>query len=468
MRRFVAVLALVLAACSTAKSAPSPQVSAAPDILLDSWVSDGPRGYFVDGRFSLYDTMWWTQLGTSSSLDAAAVARWLGPALTGSLPGTPLPPIAQIDYAVSVLTRVGAPVSARTVEYALNGLRRGSGYTSGASGTAPDWGSTAIAVRLLVRLGLAVPAEVADAARTATPSSWSQQVSLLQIASALRWPGVESAVQQAAAVSTDVDVAWLSLRSALVDLGAPPVTACGTLVRPDGTVGLPGQSTSDPQATYHAVHIGCPGARASVAPPHTRAGWPTPEALSAAPTASSFGIVAAHHTLGNRFDEPLRRQVEVWVPALASGDVATQVARIGVRAVAHAVGADVSSLPVVATGSGDAALLLELTELSLAGRAPSPETATRVRTAASGPAGSPLRVAWLAVAATVLDTPSYRSTALSELDSVPSSFEASVVRSWLESRNALCCIGGPMTLRTLMIVLACENGRYDELFPLPL
>jgi hypothetical protein len=318
--------------------------------LLDHWVTDGRRGFFVDDAyaaadppFSLYRTRWQLPLARHAGLGTAGVSpsgvrAWIAPALDGRMAGSGLPAIAQLDYAVHVLDLVGAPVNGPRVARTLTTLRSGGRYRTGPTAVDPDWGSTALAVRLLTHLGLPVPAEVADVARgglrelaqvSVTPANVSQVISLSRIAAPLSgtpgwerlrgiqvdlvasaWETVSAAPAGAVATTLEVAVREIAGRLA-VDL--PPAD----VIRHRAALRAAASGVADPQLTCHVVELGGVDTRALTVAARSRAGWPSaravarslPASLAAIRSAASYGVEA-------EFLGPLRVQAEeIWVPA---------------------------------------------------------------------------------------------------------------------------------------------------------
>jgi hypothetical protein len=385
-------------------------------LLLDSWVTDGRRGFFVDGAhsaanppFSLYDTLWQLRLGQhagqgSAGLSPASVQAWIGGALDGRLDGSGLPAIAQVDYAVQTLGLVGAPVDQRRVARTLNRLRSDGRYRTSVSAGDPDWGSTALAVRIQTQLGLPVAPEVITCAAQALKSqalksqgigpaaapSFMHVISLLQIAGDLSaqvrptvpgqtLAGLIRAVDRRLS-STRADAVWLaqkvSLRRAATQLGVEvaPVGpgSRAQVIHSDGRVTLPRYTDPEPQATCYALELGCHGVQIPSVPAHSRAGWPDHNATAKGVGVSAAAMRAAGEVRMDRlFAEPLQRQIrEVWLPAirhaLPARTVGARVNHMNLRILAALIGGPVAqdvddALP--ASGGqqdNDAAMLLDL------------------------------------------------------------------------------------------------------------
>lgn len=292
------------------------------DLLADSWMSDGRRGFFIEDAwsparspFSLYDTHWNLRLaefdpGRAAGLDPARVSPWLAAAQDGRLGGQPIAVMTQLNYAVGSSVRLGIKVATDPLATAVESLRAHDRYRS-ATNTAPDWGNTALALETLAAAKLFVPDPVISAVRDAlnrSPVSTAAEavdsgIPQLRAAAVVSGAGLSRRLLEDRVASTATilrgaqpDVVWLGafadLRSAARSLGVPvpefPVAACSRLARADGTVGLPGASQPDPQLTYYARSVGC----SSTLPPsaHSRAGWPVPEAIDGALKSTVAGL----------------------------------------------------------------------------------------------------------------------------------------------------------------------------------
>jgi hypothetical protein len=311
-------------------------------LLDDAWVSDGHRGFFIDGAgsartpaFSLYETLWQLRLARRAGRDSdgvkpAQVQVWIGGALDGNLTASHLPSIAQIYYAVEILRQVGAPIDRPRVARALERLRSGGRYRSNVDSRTPDWGSTSLAMRICMTLGLPIPPAVAREAKealahleTVTASDLGRAISLLEIAGQLRQRRVAPLLRAAAALLATVrpDAVWLSYRASLrgvatrLSVSLPPIgdDLCGAVLNAEGGVSLPGERSSDAQASFYASVLGC---RVSLpASPHARGGWPTPAAVAGSLAASTAAArVAARLGRLGSFASPLAAQVrEHWL-----------------------------------------------------------------------------------------------------------------------------------------------------------
>ncbi|MEV4517929.1 hypothetical protein AB0K00_54350 [Dactylosporangium sp. NPDC049525] len=370
VRRALAALltVTVLAACQSGQRPPAgasatpavtpaanPAPGTAPDVgqvrtlLADSWVSDGRHGYFVDDAwsatrspFSLYDTYWRLRLEQPGGtvLDRDAVARWLPGPLQGRQSTSPLPAMGQISYAARIASMMDIP--ANGAGPALEALRSGGRYrTTGTS--APNWGSTALAVEALTLSRLPVPDAVTATLRAALSEDgppWTAATAVetlipqLQAAAALSGAGLPPQllarrVQQALhALGDQPDVVWLGaqaqLREDAARLGIPttafPQRGCDQLLRPDGTVAVPGQAAPDPQLTFYARAVGCARTVVPPSPPRSRAGWPPADGIGRALPISLAGLRLAR-ILGPpdpAMDDRLRSTLlDTWLPALS-------------------------------------------------------------------------------------------------------------------------------------------------------
>ncbi|MFD5586079.1 hypothetical protein ACFWII_20015 [Streptomyces sp. NPDC127063] len=507
----LAALAAFAAACGPSGAGDTPRPGGPPaaqavapavrvdarELLRDAWVTDGRRGYFVDGAdsaaaspFSLYETAWRLRLAARSGqdphrlVDAGRLRRWTAAAERGRLDGSGLPAVAQVDLAVDALLTSGGTVDRAAVSATLEALRSGGGYRTAPAADRTDPGSTAVAVRVLTRLGLpvpepvraAVPRDLAALPGAAAADVPGRVVPVLQTAAALGVTGADRAraarlaeAAQASLARLDADAVRLSaegaLREAAGRLGAhlPPFDAatCDGRVLPDGGVGLPGARESDPQATYWALTLGCSAVRAPAPGAHSRAGWPGEQAREGALGASAAAVAVARSTgTTAEFAAPLARQVrEVWLPRTARPapyDTAELVDRVDLRQIARALGpavaADVARrLPAPAVSgvpaTDDARLLLstldargDVTAEKALCAAGSPLRASAAGRAAGG---SLVRAAWLAAAAETCHDPALRARAVATArtarlaDAVyragsGPSFEASVIGTWIE------------------------------------
>ncbi|MGW5869076.1 hypothetical protein ACWFRJ_43900 [Streptomyces sp. NPDC055239] len=417
----------------------APRVDAR-QLLLDSWVSEGKRGYFVDGAqstagspFSLYETTW--RLRTAKLAGSRGVhvepdrmRPWASAAEQGLLESSGLPAIAQIEFAVQAQLAAGGSPDRARVARSLEGLRSGDGYRTARSAKAADQGSTAVAVRVLARLKLPVPAQVRTRAAgllaSLTPAGVTRDpgaaISVLQTAGALRLtPPPRTAALAAAAhralAQRGMDAVRLAsedaLRTAAGQLGAPlpafDPASCAAAVRPDGGVALPGGTAGDPQATYLALRLGCAGAKAPAPGAHSRMGWPGKEARETALGSSAAAMAVAGRTgYTEPFAAGLARQVrEVWLPAAsrhkAPYDTAQLAVRVNLRQLARTLGAPLvrtvdAGLPAPTAASVPAAdearLLLSALDLGASARGRdrlcAPSSALRTVKSRSGKGGS--------------------------------------------------------------------------------
>ncbi|MEV0222085.1 hypothetical protein [Streptomyces sp. NPDC050704] len=444
-------------------------------LLLDSWVTDGRHGWFVDGAhsataapFSLYETSWRARLAAvgdrPTRLNPDAVRQWTGRALDGRSGTAELPALAQVDAAVRLHDAVGARQDPRRVSRTLERLRSGGGYRASDSAAA-DWGSTATAVGLQRLLGLPVPRQVSDETARAlsvldpavvTAENLTQIVALLETAGLLaaRMPpaaarNLADTVRAADGVLTgaagQADAVWLVTKAALdraaggLGFSAAPVdpAVCARLVDARGEVRLPGGEAADPQAAYAAAELGCPRVRTAPEGAYGRAGWPDRQepadtvrvSTAAMRTARAEGI-----GLGDRFAAPLRRWIrDTGVPAVRRGTDLEEpmlgATRAGLRMLAAAVGGAAprevdAALPEQrgpAAAPDDLRLLLTLVELSQ-DPAPSRRLLDRTRQvvdarrAARSPAApAALRAAWLELAARQWQDDSLHRAAVDEI-----------------------------------------------------
>jgi len=426
-------------------------------LLLDSWVTDGRHGWFVDGAhsattapFSLYETSWRARLAAlgerPTRLHPDAVREWTGRALDGRLATAQLPALAQVDAAVRLHEAVGVRQDPRRVNRTLERLRSGGGYRASGS-TAADWGSTATAVGLQRLLGLPVPRQVSEETVRAlsvldpaavTAQNLAQVVALVETAGLLdaRMPpaaarNLARAVRAADGVLTaaagQADAVWLVTKAALdrtaggLGTSTAPVdpAVCARLVDARGEVRLPGGGAADPQAAYAAAELGCPRVRTAPEGVYGRAGWPdrqeTADTIRVS-TAAMWTARAEGIGLGDRFAVPIRRWIrDTGVPAVHRGDLREPelgVTRAGLRMLAAAVGGTApgevdAALPeqrAPTAAPDDLRLLLTLAESSQ-DPAPSRRLLDRTRQVvdarrvASPAAPSALRAAWLELAA---------------------------------------------------------------------
>jgi hypothetical protein len=339
------------------------------ELLLDSWVSDGKHGYFVDDAwsstrspFSLYDTYWNLRLGELDpqrrvKLKKESVARWLEAAQRGQ--AGRLPAIAQIHYAAHIAMMVGADVDRMHVGDALETLREDGRYRTGGD-SKPNWGSTDLAVDVLVSLGLPVPDAVTTAVRNGleqvrppldAPRVVEDVAPLLSVASTLKAgvPTREALLKRineaVVALGEDADNVWLaaqaSLRQSALRLGGrlSPLTdsMCDRLHGPGRTIAMPGAAAPDPQLSLYARSAGC--VQTVLPPPeaHSRAGWPLPEAVGNAMQATTAGVRLSEivDVRDLSVQERVRNTVfDIWLPNdatspdLADLEKALQAARL--------------------------------------------------------------------------------------------------------------------------------------------
>ncbi|MET7454988.1 hypothetical protein ABZT03_24460 [Streptomyces sp. NPDC005574] len=510
-----ALLAVAAGGCGPAGAgrAPAPGGTSGPDaapapvrvdaraLLRDSWVTDGRRGWFIDGAgagpaavpapaqspFSLYETDWRLRIAalpdarTGTRIDPGRLGVWAAAAETGRLASSGLPALAQVDLAVDALRTAGGTVDRAGVARTLESLRAGGAYRTGPSAR-PGPGGTAVAVRVLTRLGLPVPAPVRAANSLALNglSAWDavtapgEVVPVLETAAALGVTGADRDRAAALAVAAERALSRLgidpvrlaseaALRTAASRLRARlprfAPSACDGRTLPDGGIGLPGAGHGDPQATYWALRLGCSAVRAPAAGAHSRAGWPAAGARESALSASAAAMAVARSTgLTAEFAGPLARQVrEVWLPRAdgpAPYDTADLVDRVNLRLIAGALGGPVARevgrglpapTPRAVRPGDDAGLLLSTLDArgSTAAEGALCGARSPLRTAARRTGGSILRATWLAAAADLCHDPDLRAraVALARARRVTGgvyragpdpSFEASVLGTWIE------------------------------------
>ncbi|PZS19254.1 MAG: hypothetical protein DLM57_04475 [Pseudonocardiales bacterium] len=358
---------LGLSACTTsggsARSHPSvtaaapavaPLVDTARDLLAASWASNGSLGFFVEApeiaqAMSLYDTRWWLEVYSHQhrsfppGLDKAALRAWAQPLAAGQPAGgggdaSDLPPLERIDDGVAILTALGGTIDARPIVGALNTLRDGAMYRSGASKTA-DWGDTFLALSVYRRIGVTPPTPVmagvsaqvdraladrspADLFDVTVPALSSLTKTFASSARArlrteMQWIGTQLAELPAlgrVAVATTLTplLAWVGLpRWSVAQVCA------GLFVSPSG-VAASNSDVPDPQLSANALSLGC--TTKQDVPPWTTSGWPNRNAVEASLPASVDGMrVAAGAGTTEHYVGTLRRELaQVWAPALAA------------------------------------------------------------------------------------------------------------------------------------------------------
>ncbi|GGO92078.1 hypothetical protein [Wenjunlia tyrosinilytica] len=452
---------------------PGPAIASPAEVrrlLLDSWVFDGTRGHFTEAArsvqqspFSLYETVWRLKLahatgGGRAGLDPAAVRRWADAALEGRLRRSGLPAIAQLDYAVALVRLLGEQPDRAVVTRTLDRLRDGGGYRADDSAARPDLGSTALAVGVLERLHLPVPRQVVQdiAAVLARPRGrneggdraasavMSAQLSarLTEASSPARTAALVHAADTALErLAPRADAVWLAQKAALREAAGEagravaPVSraVCDRLVGSDGGVRLPSSPAPDPQATFHAVELGCRRAGPATVTAHSRAGWPAPQSVSEILSASVSGLRAARYAHSEReFAGPLSRcLLDNALPELVREGQSRSggaVDRVNLKILAGLLGPGVArkaerALPAPPLdGTDDFSLLLGLTELAVAPSPPAARTAearaaVEAALARTAPGNRPsvVRAAWLSLAAAVIDDRAAHRAAAAEL-----------------------------------------------------
>ncbi len=290
-------------------------------ILLDSWVSDGQSGYFIDGAwdeasspFSIYDT-WWNIVelerrgGSLSSLQAGSVERWIVSAAAGQKRASELPPIAQISYAVKISEKIGIEIDPVRIEQGLRSLYRDGMYAASKDSEA-NWGSTSLAVEVLATVDLPVPPSVVDNIRMVIEqpvvdrkSAVSVLLPALEAAVALGPDMLSARIEEERLSQIDGvlgrhrDPAWLGAKAALSRIAKNlhgeirPLSDedCTEIINPAGFVQFEPGRPSDAQLNFYAASLGCKVKGAST-PPHSPAGWPSPTAVATSIRATIAGL----------------------------------------------------------------------------------------------------------------------------------------------------------------------------------
>jgi hypothetical protein len=441
------------------------------------------------------------------------VQAGIGQALTGDLTTSSLPSIAEIDYATGILAMLHAAAASTAVVAALARLRSGGEYRVDASAE-PDWGATALAVAVLSRLHVPVPAVVVGAVRSALTGrpaigDLAEFIAFLQTAGELRQSVpvpltvrqalVRTAASGLAQVEGAADAVWLveasDLRTAagLLGVAVPPVAAvtCARLVGGDGGVRLPGQSGADPQATLAALDVGCRQARVPPEVPHSRAGWPTASAAASALPASAAAVqIAQQAGVIGAYAAPLRREIEhVWLPELRrpATSLAGQAEQSDLRILAWLLGGSVvgavgRALPVPAVtgiGGSDFGMLLYLLDVTY----PSPSATKQARAfigAQAARSGTPsmIRAAWLELAARTLAEPSLHQRALAIVRSLRSGVQAqgdlsgAAIGMWVEQEAWTPALTVPaagtsaLPLADVAALVCLAHQHFNQMFPI--
>jgi hypothetical protein len=351
-------LVLLLGGCSVS-STPKKQVGSpsatesnrpildratARDIVLDSWVTDGKQGYFVDASasttpFSLYDTFWNIKLLSSNArddLNSTRISRWLKTSIEGGQSENSLPKIAQISYAVGISKLMNIESDKQVIAKVLESLRHRDSYAPNPN-VKPNWGSTSQAIEILASVESDVPREVThnlrQTLRKPPPLDLQNAVDVyvptLEAAVALDDLLTDKAVinQRLAdalkILSEPSDPVMLSAYSRLRDVAArvgrtlPAISAhtCTNLLR-EGLVLSPADTKPDPQLTYYARRAGCNAGSGPVSSFHSRAGWPILDA------AASLRDTVSGYRLATLVDESPKYRAfvaatlsAVWLPA---------------------------------------------------------------------------------------------------------------------------------------------------------
>jgi hypothetical protein len=328
--------------------------AAAQDLLTSSWASNGSVGFFVEAAdpmaaMSLYNTRWWLDIYTGehraipADLDSRQVGAWVTSVLSRHTTGVDadqLPVIERLDDGMAILARLHEPLDRSTVLRALNGLRRGVRYRSGA-GKTPDWGDTFLALSLYRRLGVSAPALVRAAAaaqvrdalhdRTAADllgrivpalaslSAGPRVAAGPALGDELRWiAGKLATISPLARVSVAAALAPVLARAGLPHW--PTAEICADLDLSSAGVAASTGSAPDPQLTDNALALGC--AAHQVVPPWTPLGWPSRDAIDMSLPASVDGLrVAAAVGSAAQYAPFVGRELnQVWAPSLGRQD----------------------------------------------------------------------------------------------------------------------------------------------------
>lgn len=302
---------------------PQQQRAALSELLGDAWVSNQKQGFFVEGAggvnqtISLYGTGWWAHVAVethaSDSLTAAAVGRWLTPMLRGDnveLGDTAgMSEMERLQLAVSLARDERISYNRAELTTQIMNLKFGKEFRADSSTAAADLSHTAAAVLLLRMVGAPVPSDTAVWLRDQASSVLADRRSI-DIASTIVPLLSVITVTQADRQAVQVQLEWLEsqfpamdARSAAAIAAAliPVAVAVGVAVDasdlrsicPRVSALLEGASAGsrDPHLLSDAITIGCP-VNEDI-PPSTRAGWPTPEALTTQLQASVDGLVVA-------------------------------------------------------------------------------------------------------------------------------------------------------------------------------
>lgn len=334
---------------------PAPQERLTQRGLLEqAWATNGSTGFFVDDggapatALSLYDTAWWQQAITDdpqrrARLDGETVAAWLLPILYGDFHGgdadtAGMPPLAILDNAVTLANLLQIPLDGQRVATQLEDLRDGTLYRSDAKTTA-DWGSTAIAIKILRSVGHQPPSEVLSNLEAKVPDALaSRHPANLFTFSIPVLTTMSPARMRAAGAALTNQLAWVeSQLPAMIPLERLTASAAlrplvmqttgkgwstqavcrGLLTTADG-VKINERGTVDAQATATASKLGC--VRKVTPPPWTIAGWPSTPTTASALQASVAGarIALATGTLASYTPLLLASTSRYWAPGMTT------------------------------------------------------------------------------------------------------------------------------------------------------
>ena len=193
-----------------------------------------------------------------------------------------------VEYAVEVLSDLGAPFDPSTPLAAIEAARQGGRYAD-SPGQQPSWGTTAVAVATLRRLGVPVPAEVVaevnGAVQDAANHTWDYQEVISNLA-----PLLEAGADLGAPSDQLEDLA--ATAQGILDANSDPVVtpavAAGlreafrrnSLTPPETAPGLCDHGAipgfNQVQIEYEAATLGCPGAAFATPAAESISGWVEP------------------------------------------------------------------------------------------------------------------------------------------------------------------------------------------------
>ena len=270
---------------------------------------------------SLYDSAWWSntmaEQGTpTKNLNPDAVATWLLPLLYGDTDaaGTAdtdgMPRLAVVDAAAVLAKTLGIDVDTARLDNSLGALLVDNMYRSDVrTGSAGDWGSTALAGQILAMFGQTAPEGVSARIAAEVPHALAMRdpaqlfTYTIPVLTAMSDSELRTHRQQ-----TRVEISWIagrlsamspmerlsaasSLKSVVAGVGSPPwspAAVCGGLHESSGGLQTGSTATTDPQATAEAISVGC---KLDITiPPWTMSGWPNDESKSGSAPASVAGL----------------------------------------------------------------------------------------------------------------------------------------------------------------------------------